>query len=107
MPKKVFFSLWILAALAALALTGATIGLAARAKVQASQGTTARLTGKSSLLYLREQPDRASTIVAILERGAGVRVTNSAIKGGQTYYHIETARHSGWIQAEYVSMDRP
>lgn len=107
MSKRVLLSLWILAGVVALILLGATIGLIFKAKTQVSQGVTARLTGDSSLFHLREQPDSTSRIIAMLERGTAVTVTNSVTKNDQTWYWVEAGDRSGWIQAQYVRLDAP
>ena len=107
MSKRLFRSLWILAGLVALLLLGATIGLIVRSRAQVSQGVTAHVTGSSSLFHLREQPDRTSRIVAMLERGTAVTVTNSVTENDQTWYWVETEDRSGWIQAQHVRLDAP
>jgi SH3-like domain-containing protein len=86
----------------------ATIGLAAKARAQADQLITVYLTGKGFVVQLREQPDQMSRVVAILERGTAVTVTDSFTEGDQTWYHVQKAETSfGWVKAEYVSLSPP
>lgn len=108
MSKKVLSGLWILTGLAALVLLVTTIGLAVKAQAQADQPITVYLTGKGLVVQLREQPDQMSRVVAILERGTVVTVTDSVTEGDQTWYHVQKAEtSSGWVKAEYVSLSPP
>jgi SH3-like domain-containing protein len=107
MSRRVLRYLWILTGLVALVLAAATVGLIARARAQVRHGVAAQLAGGSSLFHLREQPAPNSRIVAILERGTTVTVTNSVTENDYTWYRVQAGEQAGWIQAQYVRLDTP
>ena len=107
MSKRIYMILWIFAALIAVLLLAVTAGLTIKARAQADSSITVYVGGKSRLVHLRKEPDSISRIMGMLERGTAVAVIDSAIKNRQTWYHIETESASGWIQAQYISLNRP
>ncbi|MBC8264881.1 MAG: SH3 domain-containing protein [Anaerolineales bacterium] len=107
MSKKTLSTLWIITGLVALILAAATIGLAAKARTKAILNSTVYLNRTSSLNVLHDQPDRFSRIIATLKRGTAVTVRDFAAKDGQTWYYVEASTASGWVEAEYVSLNSP
>jgi hypothetical protein len=106
--KKTLTILWIITGLVALVLAFATVRLATRAKSQALFGSTGYLAGRRNTINVRESPDAASPVVAVLVRGSAVTILDSRVEGGQTWYLIQKDKMTpGWISAEFISQDPP
>jgi hypothetical protein len=106
--KKTLTILWIITGLVALVLALVTVRLAARATSQAVFGSSAYLAGRSNTIRLRESPDPASPVTAILVRGSAVTILDTTVEGGQTWYLIQKDNMTpGWIPAEFMSQDPP
>ena len=96
--------LWRITGIAVLVLLAATLFLAGKARSQADSGFTGQISGFSSTVYLRRQPDVNGRIVSILESGTTVYVDNSRTENGTIWYHIETENESGWIPEENLAI---
>ena len=107
MSKKTLSTLWIITGLVTVVLLAATIGLASKARAKAILNSEVYLNRMSSLNVLHDQPDRFSRIIATLKRGTAVIVRDSVTKDGQTWYYVEARTASGWVEAEYVSLEPP
>ena len=107
MSKKLLSRLWILTGLVALVLLVATVSLTSRAASQADQTVTVYLTGGGRLFQLYEEPDRLARVRSVLDYGTAVEVVDSTKDMDQQWYYVEVEDKSGWIPAEYISLEPP
>ncbi|MGD8625801.1 MAG: SH3 domain-containing protein [Anaerolineae bacterium] len=106
--KKTLTILWIVTGLVALVLALVTVRLAARATSQAVFGSTAYLAGRRNAIRLRESPDAAAPVTAILVRGSAVTILDTTVEGEQPWYLIQKGDTTpGWVSGEFLSQDPP
>ncbi|MFN2189452.1 MAG: SH3 domain-containing protein [Candidatus Promineifilaceae bacterium] len=95
-------SLWIITGAAALLMLAATLYLSHVERQQEEAGYAVEITGRNSVIYLREQPDPNSRIVTILELGQQVFVIDFNDEGVIPWAKVRSEDLEGWIPAERV-----
>jgi len=102
--KSILTIAWRITAIAVLTLLIASLFLAIKTQSQADSGFTGHITGITSTVYLRRQPNTNSPIVSILDYDITVFVKNATTRNGEIWYHIETQKESGWIPEENLAI---
>jgi uncharacterized protein YgiM (DUF1202 family) len=106
--KKSLYTLWILAAIVAVALLAATLALAARARTYQILNDTVYLTSREVAVRLHQGPDAGSPVVAALVPGSAVTVLDVSSGDGQTWYHVQKGGMTpGWVPADHVRLNPP
>ena len=111
MSKKTNKILWIATALIALILLGFTINLTIKSNAQGGEGgqrMRAYLTSSHPLIIILAEPEQRSIVASIQERGTAVIVTEYLRRSGTDWYQINlTETETGWVQGEYISLEKP
>lgn len=107
MPKNLTRFLWILTALAAVALLVATVFMAGKAQDLKQQGFSAFVANASSPVYMRLEPAPHAKIITILENGQAIMVHERLEKDGILWYSVRADNHRGWILGQYISLEPP
>ncbi len=111
MSKKADQILWRITALAALALLVMTINLLVQSNAQGgetSQNVRAYLTSEQPFVIVLEEANPRSIVASIQERDTPIVVTDYLRRSGQDWYKINIdGTFLGWVQAEYISLEKP
>lgn len=109
MSKKITRYLSIITGIAAVILLAATITLSIQAGEQkniSQQSIPVYLTSNQPMVILLQEPDPGSIVATILARGTPVEATDYSKRGSITWYHVVIDENiSGWVQAEFISID--
>jgi SH3-like domain-containing protein len=100
-------TLWRITAAVAILLLAITLLLVIKARSQTSSSFTAYISGQNTTVYLRNQPEEASRINAILNHGAVINVDYSTSRDGITWYRVHTENDIGWIPESNLSLTKP
>lgn len=107
MYQRIHRPIWIITGLVALILLATTIYLSREARAKKEAGFTGYVAGLESVVYLRQEPERVSRIVTILELGQPVYVTDKMEVQENTWYFVNAGDFEGWIPSERVGMEPP
>ena len=99
--------LWYITGGVAVLLLIITLILVAQARGVSSDNFTGTINDQDSAVYLRSQPEKTGSIIAILDPGTEVYVDRSTTREDTTWYHIKTESGSGWIPETDLSLSRP
>jgi len=99
--------LWWFTGLLALILLLVTVALFVRAGQVEDKGILAYVAGSSAAPFLRTQPGNDGAILMVLEVGSPVRITDSATRNNQNWYHVNIGERSGWLLASLITLDSP
>ncbi len=95
---------WRITAVTVLMLLIATIFLTNNARSYKESGFEGQIIGLNATVSLRRQANDHSHIVAILDNGITVYVTDSTLRNDKIWYHVETQAESGWIPEENLAI---
>lgn len=99
----------ILTGIAALILLAATVTLSIQANQQkniAQQNVPVILTSNQPMVILLQEPDPVGIVATILAHGTPVEAIDFTKRGGITWYLVVIDESiSGWVQAEFISID--
>jgi len=111
MSKKTTRTLWGITALAALILLGFTISLSLQFRAQGGsdgQSVRAYLSSNQPLIILLAEPEERSLVASIQPNGTPILVTDYLRRSGEDWYQIYfTETEAGWVQGEYLSLEKP
>ena len=111
MSKKTILILWSVTGTVALILLGITVNLAIQSNAQGGetgQHVRAYLTSEQPLIIILEKPEQRSIVASIQERGVSIVVTEYLRRSGEDWYHVNFSEtEAGWVQGEYISLERP
>ena len=111
MSKKTNKILWLTTAIVALILLGITINLSIKSNAQGGEGgqrLRAYLTSTHPLIIILAEPEQRSIVASIQESGTAVIVTEYLRRSGTDWYQITLAEtETGWVQGEYISLEKP
>lgn len=108
MSKRRLYTLWLLTAIAAVALLAATLTLATRARTYRILNSTVYLNSRELTVYLHQGPDGESPVVAALVRGSAVTVLDVSSGEGQIWYRVQKGEMTpGWVPDDQVRLKRP
>ena len=111
MSKKINFILWSITGLVALILLFTTMQLVIRSSEQAaadSQRVNAYLSGEYPKVILLVEPNPRSLVSTIEVRGTPIVVTEYLRRSGEDWFQIDiNETEAGWVQGEYISLEKP
>lgn len=103
--ERTLSRLWAITALAIIVLIVSTAALAFEARrVSARASIEAIIVSRGPSVYLREDPDGTSKIVATLHKGDEVSVVDSLEWNGVLWYEVQTSNIRGYISASQVRL---
>ena len=109
--KKITRILWTFAALSTLILLGFTINLTIQSRARGgenNQSVRAYLQSSQPLIIILAEPDERSLVASIQESGTSVIVMDYLRRSGEDWYQIYfTETEVGWVQGEYLSLEKP
>ena len=104
---KITKILWILAGITALGLTVASVRFMVLTNESEDLiGKRVFIAGNQQLSLLRDSARTNAQVVAIIERGASVTITQVDSDGVRPWVYVESEVGSGWIEAAALS-ERP
>ena len=107
MSNRRLYTLWLLTVIVAVALLGATIALADRARTGQILNSTVYLAGSENTVHLRQGPNWESPLVAAFVRGSAVTVLEVSSGEDQLWYRVQKGDMTpGWIPADQVRLKR-
>ncbi|MBT3337902.1 MAG: SH3 domain-containing protein [Anaerolineae bacterium] len=111
MTKRKNILLLSITTLVALALLGITISFVIRSNAQgeeSGQNVRAYLNSPQPLVIILAEPEYRSVVASIQEHGTPIIVTEYLRRSGEDWYRIDiNETESGWVQGQYISLERP
>ena len=105
---KITKILWILAGITALGLTVASVRFMVLTNESEDLiGKRVFIAGNQQLSLLRDSARTNAQVVAIIERGASVTITQVDSDGVRPWVYVESEAGSGWIEAAALSESPP
>ncbi len=111
MSKRINLILWGITGLVALILLIRTVNFSIQSNEQIasdSQTISAYLSGEYPKVILLVEPNPRSLVATIEARGTSIVVTEYLRRSGEDWFHINiNETEAGWVQGEYVSLEKP
>ncbi|MBE9524233.1 MAG: SH3 domain-containing protein [Chloroflexi bacterium] len=111
MLKKVITVSWIITGVVAFFLLAWTISVAVQAVAGNNnnpQNVSAYLTSNHPMVILLQEPDPRGIVATILTSGTPITATETSQRSGLTWFKVESDKNiSGWVQAEFITLEQP